>query len=690
MDDELSRRDALRVGGLVAATSGLAAAGAGLPRLGRAAPHTAAHPVPYDLVDAERIVATTCAGCGGGCPVRAVRAGDVVGKVDGNPYSPRQGGVRPTDARHAARLRGTSCARGQSRPNVVHDPWRLLRPMVAEGPMRFRTVEDAQAVLPPIVEALAPSRGAPPDAPPGLVIAVDPRQQDRRPLLDAFVAAFPGARAILGHPAPVLAAASARRLGPGWLAAPRWERATLAVAWGADPVATGLDPVGSARGLAGRRDALVAIDPRLSATAGLAGSWIPVRPGGDAALALWIAALWDAAGWLPAGAVPEHARVRSDRDWEALTGVGRDLVARLAERMHAAGPGLAVAVGGSLDPDAADAVLALCDQVGALGPDGAMAPAADPIPAVDGARALRDAVCGGAPPAVLVVVGDGGLQDSPWLDEVLQALRGGAGHVVALGLAPGPLLAVADAFLPDTTELERFGLVRRHDGSSVVLPAVPAPAAGLEALLDALAGAPVAEPSFVAALEAAAAGLPPLSEADDAVLSAAVAQPALSPSGRALALRGWRAARAEPGVRARGSCTPSPEPGGRPAGAVTRGAPARAMDIGNGVRPCEAGRTAVQAGIPTWCTAVVARVPVRSSTRRCGSRRRWRSSRTPSRSAAPPTPTRRPGARTVRLDNVAHVHPDTVPGAGHRLAAAVGGGGPWTCPPRSARTCAPA
>lgn len=564
-----SRRDALRVGAMVATASGLSAVLGAVPRPSRA---SAVHPpAAYDLAEPASIVSGSCAGCTGGCPIRSVRTGRVIGKVDGNPYAPRQGGdPAPESAAHAARLRGASCARGQARVNVVHDPWRWVRPLLRDGDrgsMRFRTVSAeawAADVVPDVVAAHHASRGAPPGVPPRVVFAVDPRHNDRRVVLDAAERALAGSKVILGHPAPRLAVASSRAIGEGWLAAPRWERATLRVAWGGDPVSSGLDPVGSARGLAGHRSELVVIDPRLSATGGLAGRWLPVRPGADGELARWIAAIWVRRGLLAEELVPADVRALPDPEAERRTGLGRDLVGTLAERMFAAGPGLAVAIGGGLSDDAATAVLNLCAHAGALGPGGAMAPVSDPIPAVDGPRALAELVLGDTPPNVLIVVGDAGIQDTRHAREVLAAVAdpGRVRRVIVVQTAPGPWLAVADAVLPDVTELERLGLSRRHDGSAVAVPVIPpVPSAtvdgplgrGLEGLIDsvcvAIGEAPIAVDAVARALAAAAVGLSDPTPADDAALTGALtAAFAVDPGEtgwasagpvRSLLLRGW-------------------------------------------------------------------------------------------------------------------------------------------------------
>ena len=199
-----SRRDALRVGAWLGASAGLSALLGGISTPGRAA--TERTPVAYDLHDPKTQVATTCQGCAGACPVRGTRSGGVLAKVDGSPWTPRQGGdPMPRDATHAAMLRGASCARGQSRVNNVHDPWRLIRPLIRDGKrgsMRFRTAS-AEAWLADLLEGTttghslraleSESRGAPAgsaESGPRVLIAVDPRQRDRVASVSTFSKGF--------------------------------------------------------------------------------------------------------------------------------------------------------------------------------------------------------------------------------------------------------------------------------------------------------------------------------------------------------------------------------------------------------------------------------------------------------------------------------------------------------------------
>ena len=503
----LTRRDALRISAFLGVCTTVPyvahAIGPGLPQRGE---HESIFQADYPLMDPQRMVMSTCAGCRGNCPVRTQREVGILAKVDGNPFSPRQhSDPAPRDLAHAATLRGVSCARGQARVQNVHDPYRIVRALAPDGPRgsgRYRTVDAGtalQALLsdeegrPGLSALRRAALGQPPGESRPILLAVDPRQQDRRRTVEAFTAAFAGATALLGHPAPVLAAITTRLLGtPGWLAAPRWDRAKALVAWGANPLAGGLDPVGTSWWMAERQAdgaRIISIDPRLSDVGALADLWIPVRPGGDRALAHWIARLWVEQGKVPEAAVPVSVRGRPVTQLEHRAGLGPRLVAELADALWAAGPGLALAVGGGVTDHeggaaTAEAILRLAVLAGAFGPGGAMEPVPDPIPVVDGPRALADALTSPHPPRVVLVAGDAGVQDTPFEGPVLKALADPARVplVIAVTTAMNRVAWYADYVFPDVTEFERVGLVRRHDGTSVVLPVVgsiPA-AAGLQ------------------------------------------------------------------------------------------------------------------------------------------------------------------------------------------------------------------
>ena len=439
----------------------------------------------YPLDEPGSVVLSTCLACHAACPVRISREVGVVAKSDGNPWSPRvSGGPWPTDAEHAAGLRGASCARGQARLQNTHDPYRLVRPLgrdAERGAGAWRSLQpgEARAWLAPVVE-----RGQSSD----LFVAADPRQLDRKPVLAAFKRTFGRIQVHLGSPIPWVFEASGAMLGQsGWAILPRMERGRGALIWGADAVASGVDPVADTRELMRIRarrgeGVLVVVDPRLSEIAGLADVWLPVRPGGDMALAWMMLRAWaDAGVYEPPGEWANQLAAQPWKDLERRSGLGEMVVRRTAEQLSELGEGLVIRIGGGVGEqkegaEICEAILRLAVLSGATGSGGAMEPVAAPQRL--GGRpdqALRRRLENERPIDVLIVVGDGGIVDGPHQGQLLGALADPerVRHLVVVTSTMNPVAALADLVVPDVTEHERSGLVERWDGTSLVQPVVP-------------------------------------------------------------------------------------------------------------------------------------------------------------------------------------------------------------------------
>ena len=322
----------------------------------------------------------------------------------------------------------------------------------------------------------------------GITVAVDPRQIDRRAVLRAFEQTCGGAEVHLGVSNPWLERAGTAMFGQGgWGLVPRFERASGALIWGADAVASGVDPVGDARALRGLQErfgsgALIVVDPRLSEVAGIADTWLPVRPGGDMALAWMMLRAWlDAGIFEGPSSWTEQLSAQPWKDLERRSGLGEMIVRRTADRLAKMGSGLAVRIGGGVGerPDGvavSEAVLRLAVLAGATDPGGAMEPSPAPEPLgerPDGAlhRLLGD----DQSLNLLIVVGDGGIAGSPYQRSLLRALadRERVRNLVVVSSVMNPVAALADIVVPDVTEHERHGLVERSDGVSLVQPVVP-------------------------------------------------------------------------------------------------------------------------------------------------------------------------------------------------------------------------
>lgn len=531
----VGRREFCRLGALLGgcAIGTLAASRAGLA-IGPGRPDFADQDTifrsDYPIDAPDSVVLSTCLGCHGACPVRVATEGGVLAKSDGNPWSPRvRGGPLPSSTDEAATLRGASCARGQARLQNTHDPFRIVRPLSSDGQRgagNWRTLlaDDAEAA---VTSALAPTRPA------GLVVAVDPRQLDRRPVLEAFGESLEGAEVHLGTPSPWITEASRTMIGqPGWELRPRFARACGALIWGADSVASGVDPVGDARDLLNLRErhgngGLVVVDPRLSEVAGMADTWLPVRPGGDMALAWMLLRAWvDSGAVTPPDVWQQQLHARPWKDLEPRAGLGEMVVRRTADRLAEMGGGLAIRVGGGVGErpggaEVCEAILRLAVVSGATDVGGAMEPVQAPVPL--GERpdvALHRLLAGGAVIDRLLVVGDGGITDGPHHGDLLAALADPqrVQNLVVVTTVMNPVAALADVIVPDVTEHERFGLVERWDGISLVQPSVHSVMAdvgveapwsrGLEGLLETLCGHADSALDSHAAVEGAIAATP--------------------------------------------------------------------------------------------------------------------------------------------------------------------------------------
>ena len=445
----------------------------------------------YPLNDPETIVFSTCLGCHAACPVRVSMEEGIIAKMDGNPFSRRTWqGVEPTTRAEAAGMRGVLCSRGQARLQNTHDPYRLILPLVREQWPDGGTRGDGLWTSLAPDAALAMLQLAAKPAEEGtkrVVVAIDPRQQDRQPLLAAFAEATGSADVHLGHPAAWLVQASAAILEtPGWILAPRWERARGALIWGADPMSSGVNQIGDSRAIQNLREhaPVVVVDPRLSETAAKAKLWLPVRPGGDVALAWLLLRAWHELGVFEGPADwMRSVLVRPVPYLEHRCGLGFEIVREAAEMLAEAGDGLAVRVGGGVGDrpgaaDATEAILRLAAVLGAAAPGGAMEPML--APGTVGRRpvdALSELLEGDGKIDLLVIAGDGGIVDSPRHTELMKALADPArvGQLIVCATTMNPVAALADLVLPDLTEHERAGLVTRWDGTSLVQPALPSP-----------------------------------------------------------------------------------------------------------------------------------------------------------------------------------------------------------------------
>jgi anaerobic selenocysteine-containing dehydrogenase len=348
---------------------------------------------------------SVCRECGAGCGtivrlMQAQRAIQVEGetvlqaiaaikKIEGNPLDPVSGG----------RL----CARGQASIQGLYHPDRLRGPQKRTGERgsgQFEALswEDAMAQA---GEALAKALA---DNPAGIVYLARPQTGTRSATVARFLAAVgaPPASTVGLMDFSVERRAAAAVFG--WQGLPNYEiqDATYVLGIGADFLGGWVSPVYYARrfghmrrGRPGLRGRLVHAESRFSQTAWSADKWLPVRPGGEHALALAIGHLLVAEKWAPAletapAALREaYSAVDLDRAL-AISGLELRLVRRITEELASATSPLVVAGASVVQSNSFDAVVAssalnlLLGNVGNKG--GVLPPAKAPLEEIASSR----------------------------------------------------------------------------------------------------------------------------------------------------------------------------------------------------------------------------------------------------------------------------------------------------------------
>lgn len=274
--------------------------------------------------DAEVVFLHSTCACGGRCGVKAkVRGGQLL-KLDGNPYHPcnRSDETRvaftraPTDARLEF---GALCAVGQAAIQTLYDPYRIQHPLKRVGPRgagRWDVItwDQAFSEIGARINALIPfgerlTRDIDPANPDlgkianGLVYlegdAVD-RSLSERIFKSGYGTANHGLEADSLR-------AESRRVAT---ALTTWDhvtstqgpddfvtdfgRAAYTLVFGANPVEASPSLARRITDLrdprrAGGAGRVVVVDPRFSNSAARADQWVPIKPGGDSALALGMA-----------------------------------------------------------------------------------------------------------------------------------------------------------------------------------------------------------------------------------------------------------------------------------------------------------------------------------------------------------------------------------------------------------------
>jgi anaerobic selenocysteine-containing dehydrogenase len=316
-------------------------------------------------------------------PIAAIK------KIEGNPLDPVSGG----------RL----CARGQAAIQGLYHPDRLRGPQKRSGERgsgQFEAVswEDAMAQA---GEALAKAVA---DNPRGIVYLARPQVGTRSATIARFLEALGAESASTLGLWDFAVERGAAAAVHGWDGLPNYEMqdATYVLGIGADFLGGWVSPVYYARrfghfrrGRLGLRGRLVHAESRFSQTAWSADQWLPVRPGGEHALALAIGHLLVAEKWAPgletapASLRTAYAAVDLDGALE-IAGLEVRLVRRIAHELASATAPLVVAGASVVQRNSFDAVVAasalnlLLGNVGGKG--GVMPPAGTPLESLTASR----------------------------------------------------------------------------------------------------------------------------------------------------------------------------------------------------------------------------------------------------------------------------------------------------------------
>ncbi|OGU17951.1 MAG: dehydrogenase [Geobacteraceae bacterium GWC2_53_11] len=273
---EIKRRDFLK---MTAAAGAVAAVG--LPKLNAfAASHA---PMSGDAPKSEWI-ASTCQGCTAWCPVEFfVQEGRIV-KVRGNQLSKANNGY--------------CCPRGHLMIQQTYDPDRIKTPMKRTNPAKGRGIDPKfvpiswDEALDTVADKMIELRKN--NEPEKLVYMRGRYSPTSTELLYGTLPKVFGTPNYFSHSA---ICAEAEKMGPGYTQGFFGYRdydlakTKCLVIWGCDPLSSNRQVPNAINkfGDIFDRGTVIAVDPRLSASAAKANEWLPLKPGEDGALASAIA-----------------------------------------------------------------------------------------------------------------------------------------------------------------------------------------------------------------------------------------------------------------------------------------------------------------------------------------------------------------------------------------------------------------
>ncbi len=322
LDPRWTRRDFLKVAGALASTPPVVYWVA--PKTAQAAASTRYTGQPPDLPDGSpgvNQVYSVCLGCRSDCGMKARVENGILAKIGGNPYHPscvEADEIVPysTDPAEVRGTYGRMCAKGQAGVEILYNPFRVRQPLKRVGPRgsgQWRAIEWEQALTEIVeggnlfgegpVEGLRAGRDLTGDIDPGIpelgkrvnqvLCMVGRMEEGQTHFWDRFWSNCYGTINFrLPHDSICEKSrheASNQIYGKTHLK-PDINNAQYIIFFGTSPLEAGFPMITLARrlvnGLRANGGRFVVVDPRCSPSAAVADEWIPIRPRGDAALAL--------------------------------------------------------------------------------------------------------------------------------------------------------------------------------------------------------------------------------------------------------------------------------------------------------------------------------------------------------------------------------------------------------------------
>ncbi|MDO8754570.1 MAG: molybdopterin-dependent oxidoreductase, partial [Anaerolineales bacterium] len=352
MSEKFSRRDFLKLAGVGAATTAV------LTGCGPASRYVKREPYlqmpEYNYNGQSTYYATTCRECSAGCGLVVRTSQGRAIKTEGNPNNPLN--------------LGKTCARGQATLHGLYNPDRVTDPLKRNSRGGESTqAMDWESAIQVVADALKNNK--PEEIAFLMGMAPDHLFDLATDLANATGINAPVRFGALGmfESRATLSKAAENLFGEASLPFFDVGGAQVVFSFGANFLETWLSPVSYTRGFAGLREAktkqrgtLVQFESRMSATAGKADEWIPLRPGSEALVALAIGRL---ASELRGGPMPRAFSSVDVLEVASKSGIKLETLEHLAGMFANSSGALAIPGGAALGQSnglaVAEAVLAL-------------------------------------------------------------------------------------------------------------------------------------------------------------------------------------------------------------------------------------------------------------------------------------------------------------------------------------------